>query len=757
MEIEDLYSHFFGEEYYKSEVGSIYDLNIIKDVMIKFSENQLEDTGIDFDAFKWSESELFGIILGMLNKYDAIKDETSLVHILKFIADIRSTYNDVPYHTFQHATDVCFMTFYMFTELRSNMYLKYSRLEVIAMFIAALGHDMHHPGYNNLFQINTKSDIAIKYNGKSVLEQYSADCLVDLIEKSNIIKYLNITPDLSIENKDDVEVSLPNASSNITIAPVDDQGAKSETSKKENKENQYNSHRFDHISKDIIIPNTISTEFSLLDKEVKDNNKTAEEVIKIKQEKIKQYFCDLIVEVILSTDMSTHFQLQDELTNISITLNPCSECFFTMENDIENNESLNNSGNLNTNTLTSLSSIKGTNIDLSSQLVYCDEEFIKMDESTFNKSQIAINSTEFKENSNQNNEIMLNNDRRKDEAFDYCQESLSGYSNFDNYIVQNQQQSYDDIIYEESSNSSRLSDTELYQLNLSIRILERKQYQLLSEKQRRTILNGLLHAADISNPARPWYICEEWSNRVVEEFWRQGDEEKRLNLTVSPNMDRDRFERNGISIAFNDFITTPFFEVIYELIPTFELFVKLLRINREKWNNLVTLSSKNDNSESIINALDSNDSYSELSPLTSNDDIKPINTNESNSGRRLSIAAGTLIIPETVLSKISLRNDYQRSLSVQSDHYPKGVPLLNISRVSSSYIALNSDNNSHIIDFNRSRSKEGHSDIPEKYILSQINQIKRFGLESSESLDSLGSTYRNRRCQSVDTTYTRNT
>ncbi|OUM67138.1 hypothetical protein PIROE2DRAFT_30832, partial [Piromyces sp. E2] len=287
--------------------------------------------------------ELIGIILGMFNKYDAIKDENSLVHILEFITKIRSTYNDVPYHTFRHATDVCFVTFYMFTELRSNMYLKYSRLEIIAMFVAALGHDMYHPGYNNLFQINTKSELAIKYNGKSVLEQYSADCLVELIEKTNIIEYLNIIPDLNAIN----------------------------------------------------------------------------------------YFCDLIVEVILSTDMSTHFQLQDD-----------------------------------------------------------------------------------------------------------------------------------------------------------IRLLERKQYQLLSEKQRRTILNGLLHAADISNAARPWFVCEEWSNRVVEEFWRQGDEEKRLNLTVSPNMDRDRFERNGISIAFNDFITTPFYEVIYELIPTFELFVKLLHINRQKWNDL---------------------------------------------------------------------------------------------------------------------------------------------------------------------------
>jgi len=104
-------------------------------------------------------------------------------------------------------------------------------------------------------------------------------------------------------------------------------------------------------------------------------------------------------------------------------------------------------------------------------------------------------------------------------------------------------------------------------------------------------------------------------------------------------MDRDRFERNGISIAFNDFITTPFYEVIYELIPTFELFVKLLHLNRQKWNDLVT--EKNKSSDSlIINALDTNDSYSEISPLVSLDDIKPMNNAEPNNGRRLSIAAG---------------------------------------------------------------------------------------------------------------------
>jgi len=753
MEIEGLYKHLFGEEYYKVDIDSSYDLNVIKDVMIKFSENELENIGMEFDAFKWSISELFGIILGMLNKYDAIKDETSLIHILKFIHDIRSTYNEVPYHTFRHATDVCFVTYYMFTELRTNMYMKYSRLEVIAMLISALGHDMYHPGYNNLFQINTKSELAIKYNGKSVLEQYSADTLVELINTSNILEYLNVIPDLNNTSSFNKSEPLNKISSNNIIGFVGGSNQKINSLLDTNdQKDKIISHRFDNISKEPIIPSTLQTEFDLLDKEEHEGSKTVEDVKALKFKKIKDYFCDLVEEVILSTDMSTHYQLQDKLSEISNTLNPSSECFFTMENDIDNERSLSNSGNLNTNALTSLSSVKGTNMDVSSQLmVFDDEEFIKTEEPLLNKSHIAINSTEFKENSAQNNELLIKDDKKKDDPFDYCSETLSGYSNFENYTIQNQSQCINnEVIFEDLSNQKKKSDIEIYQLGYSLQQLENKQYQLLSEEQRRIILNGLLHAADISNAARPWYICEEWSNRVVEEFWRQGDEEKRLNLTVSPNMDRDRFERNGISIAFNDFITTPFYEVIYNLIPTFDIFVKLLHINRQKWNDLVTLSAKSETS--IINTLDSNNSVSELSMSVSNsfEDIRQSNGIDVNNGRRLSIAAGTLIIPNNILSKISLRNEYQRSLSVQSDHYPKGVPALNISRLSSSYIALN--DNIHINDYSRSRSR----DIPEKFILSQSTQIKKLGLESSDSIEKLESTYRNRRCQSVDTTYTRN-
>ena len=49
---------------------------------------------------------------------------------------------------------------------------------------------------------------------------------------------------------------------------------------------------------------------------------------------------------------------------------------------------------------------------------------------------------------------------------------------------------------------------------------------VLAERDRMTILRSLLHAADISNPAKQWDISKKWSDLVVQEFFEQGDREK---------------------------------------------------------------------------------------------------------------------------------------------------------------------------------------------------------------------------------------
>jgi hypothetical protein len=47
-----------------------------------------------------------------------------------------------------------------------------------------------------------------------------------------------------------------------------------------------------------------------------------------------------------------------------------------------------------------------------------------------------------------------------------------------------------------------------------------------------------MHAADVSNPARQWDQCKKWTDLVLEEFWNQGDLEKKEGLPVSFLCDR---------------------------------------------------------------------------------------------------------------------------------------------------------------------------------------------------------------------------
>jgi hypothetical protein len=61
---------------------------------------------------------------------------------------------------------------------------------------------------------------------------------------------------------------------------------------------------------------------------------------------------------------------------------------------------------------------------------------------------------------------------------------------------------------------------------------------------RHFMLQIALKCADISNPCRTWNISRLWSYRACEEFYRQGDRERELNLPVTNLCDR-----NGISVA----------------------------------------------------------------------------------------------------------------------------------------------------------------------------------------------------------------
>ena len=84
---------------------------------------------------------------------------------------------------------------------------------------------------------------------------------------------------------------------------------------------------------------------------------------------------------------------------------------------------------------------------------------------------------------------------------------------------------------------------------------------------RQEFLNVLIHSADVSNPTKPLDIYKQWAQRCVEEFFKQGDMEKRLGMTVSFNCDRDTVSLPQSQVGFIDAIVFPLFSVICEYFP----------------------------------------------------------------------------------------------------------------------------------------------------------------------------------------------
>ena len=104
---------------------------------------------------------------------------------------------------------------------------------------------------------------------------------------------------------------------------------------------------------------------------------------------------------------------------------------------------------------------------------------------------------------------------------------------------------------------------------------------------REIVYKTLLHAADISNPAKSWALCKLWSDRVVEEFHLQGDREKAESLPVSPNMDRDNTNQAKMSLNFIDFIVAPLLVAMTTLLPPMQEACDSLAANRAQWEGIV--------------------------------------------------------------------------------------------------------------------------------------------------------------------------
>ncbi|XP_063079196.1 3',5'-cyclic-AMP phosphodiesterase 7B-like isoform X2 [Engraulis encrasicolus] len=119
--------------------------------------------------------------------------------------------------------------------------------------------------------------------------------------------------------------------------------------------------------------------------------------------------------------------------------------------------------------------------------------------------------------------------------------------------------------------------------------LDQQDLNLEDTHHRHFILQIALKCADICNPCRVWELSRQWSERVCEEFYRQGDLERKFDLEISPLCNQQSDSVPAIQIGFISYIVEPLFEEWMRFTDGSELTESMMghmRKNKARWRQL---------------------------------------------------------------------------------------------------------------------------------------------------------------------------
>jgi len=133
------------------------------------------------------------LILQAIKEWGCLLELSVPTNILRnFIGAIQSRYLDLPYHSFLHALATVHYVFRLVEA--AGLTKDLSHLDRFVLLISALCHDAGHRGRNSHFEVITLSDIALRYNDRSVLENHHSAIAFEVAlgegSDSNIFKSL---------------------------------------------------------------------------------------------------------------------------------------------------------------------------------------------------------------------------------------------------------------------------------------------------------------------------------------------------------------------------------------------------------------------------------------------------------------------------------------------------------------------------------------------------------------------------------------
>ncbi|MEE6473326.1 hypothetical protein FKM82_009957 [Ascaphus truei] len=158
----------------------MYHMKVCEDETKKLQNNgilSVSEIDLNFASFIYTprslpEDDTTAAILtifedmGFVNNYKI--DRPTLA---RFCLMVKKGYRDPPYHNWMHAFSVSHFCYLLYKNLELVKYLE--DIEIFALFVSCMCHDLDHRGTNNSFQVASKSVLAGLYSSEgSVMERH---------------------------------------------------------------------------------------------------------------------------------------------------------------------------------------------------------------------------------------------------------------------------------------------------------------------------------------------------------------------------------------------------------------------------------------------------------------------------------------------------------------------------------------------------------------------------------------------------------
>lgn len=147
-----------------------------------------------FDVWLWEPNEMLSCLEHMYHDLGLVRDfSINPITLKRWLLCVHDNYRNNPFHNFRHCFCVTQMMYSMIW--LCGLQEKFSQMDILVLMTAAICHDLDHPGYNNTYQINARTELAVRYNDISPLENHHCAVAFQILARPECAIFANVQPE----------------------------------------------------------------------------------------------------------------------------------------------------------------------------------------------------------------------------------------------------------------------------------------------------------------------------------------------------------------------------------------------------------------------------------------------------------------------------------------------------------------------------------------------------------------------------------